>query len=63
MEFKLPDQGEEIKSKIEEAGMRTVAYDSRFRFFRVSIDQLDVPKQRDVLRSLISQAWELYGKP
>jgi hypothetical protein len=63
MEFKLPDQGEEIKGKIEEAGMRTVAYDSQFKFFRVSIDQLDVGKQRDVLRILVRQAWELYGKP
>src|SRR6266516_4869637 len=41
MEFKLPDQGEVTKGKIEEAGMRTVAYDSQFKFFRVSIDRLD----------------------
>jgi hypothetical protein len=63
MEFKLPDQGEVMKGKIEEAGMRTVAYDSQFKFFRVSIDRLDIAKQRDVLRDLIRQAWELYGKP
>jgi hypothetical protein len=63
MEFKLPDQGEEVKSKIEEAGMRTVAYDAQFKFFRVSVDQLDMARQRPVLRDLILQAWELYGKP
>jgi len=63
MEFKLPDQGEEMKGRIEEAGMRTVAYDSQFRFFRVSIDRLDIGQQRDVLLDLIRQAWELYGKP
>jgi len=28
IEFKLPDQGEEMKGRIEEVGMRTVAYDS-----------------------------------
>ena len=63
MEFKLPDQGEEMKGRIEEAGMRTVAYDSQFRFFRISIDRLDLDQQRDVLLDLIRQAWELYGKP
>lgn len=63
MEFKLPDQGEEVKGKIEEAGMRTVAYDSQFRCFRISIDGLDLAKQRDVLRELVQQAWELYGRP
>ena len=63
MEFKLPDQGEDITGKIEDAGMRTVAYDSQFGYFRVSIDHLDLVKQRDVLRDLIQQAWELYGRP
>jgi hypothetical protein len=63
MEFKLPDQAEEIKGRIEEAGMRTVAYDSQFRFFRVSIDRLDIRQQRELLLDLIRQAWELYGKP
>lgn len=63
MEFKLPDQSEEMKGRIEEAGMRTVAYDSQFRFFRVSIDRLAIAQQRDVLLDLIRQAWELYGKP
>jgi hypothetical protein len=63
MEFKLPDQGEEVKGKIEEAGMSTLAYDAQFKFFRVSIDQLDMPKQRSVLQDLIQKAWELYGKP
>lgn len=37
MEFKLPDQGEEMRDRIEEAGMRTLAYDSQFRMFRLSI--------------------------
>ena len=63
MQFKLPDQGEDIRGKIEEAGMRTVAYDSQFRYFRISIDGLDLAKQRDVLRELVQQAWELYGRP
>ncbi len=63
IEFKLPDQGEEMKGRIEEVGMRTVAYDSQFRFFRISIDRLDIGQQREVLLDLIRQAWEFYGKP
>lgn len=63
MEFKLSEQSEEVKGAIEESGMRTVAYDSIFRYFRVSIDRLDVPKQHVVLRSLVQQAWEQSGKP
>jgi len=63
MEFKLPDQGEEAKTRIEETGMRTLAYDSQFKFFRISIDRLENGKQRDVLRDLIRQAWELFGTP
>jgi len=63
MEFKLPDQAEDMKNKIEESGMRPLAYDSQFRYFRISIDQLELDKQREVLRDLVRQAWELYGKP
>jgi len=63
MEFKLPDQPEEVKGKIEEVGMRGLAYDAQFGFFRISIDRLDLGKQGDVLRELVRQAWELYGKP
>lgn len=63
MAFKLPDQAEEMKSRIEEAGMRTVAYESQFKFFRIKIDLLDIEKQSAVLRDLTKHAWELYGKP
>ena len=63
MEFKLPDQGEDVKVKVDVSGMRTLAYDRQFKFFRVSIDQLDLAKQGDVLRDLVRRAWELYGRP
>lgn len=63
MEFKLPDQSEEAKGRIAEAGMRTLAYDSQFSYFRLSIDRLDLGKQHDVLLELTKQAWELYGRP
>jgi hypothetical protein len=63
MGFKLPDQPQDVKDTIEEAGMRILAYDSQFKFFRVSIDRVETDKQRDVLRELIRRAWELYGKP
>lgn len=63
MEFKLPDQGEEIKGRIEENDMTVLKYDSQFGYFRVRIDRLDIGKQRDVLGDLTRQAWDLYGKP
>lgn len=52
-----------VQEQVESTGMRTVAYDSQFRYFRVSIDRLDLAKQRDVPRDLIQQAWKLYGRP
>lgn len=63
MELKLPDQSEEIKNQLVEAGMRTLAYDAQFGCFRFSIDQFDTAKQSAILKELIRQAWELYGKP
>ncbi len=63
MDFKLPDQGEEMKVKIDVSGMRTLAYDRQFKYFKISIDRLDIAKQGNIIRELIRQAWELYGKP
>lgn len=63
MAIKLPDQGDEMKERLAEAGIGILAYDSQFGNFRISINGLDLVKQRDVLLDLIRQAWELYGKP
>jgi hypothetical protein len=63
MELKLPDQSDEIKGQLEEAGIPLLAYDSQFGFFRVRIDTPTIAKQPAVLRSLVKQAWEQYGKP
>ena len=63
MEFKLSDQAEDVKRKIEETGMQTLAYDTQFGFFRVNVGPLAIDKKRGVLCELIRQAWEVYGKP
>jgi hypothetical protein len=63
MDFKLPDQGDEIKSQLEEAAVSLLAYDSQFSFFKVRIDSATIAKPPAVLRNLIKQAWEEYGKP
>src|SRR5262249_17304548 len=63
IEFKLPDQGDEVKAKIEEAEMRTLTYDAQFKYFRISLDRLNLPTQREIIKELSQQAWELYGKP
>src|SRR5262249_16644390 len=64
MEFKLPpEEGEEMKPKLEAVGMRSLAYDSQFGYFRVSIDPAAIDKHREVLRELVKRAWERFGRP
>ncbi len=63
MEFKLPDQGDDVKTRVEEAAMQTLAYDSQFGFFRVRIESGTARNPPEVLRDLTRQAWEEYGKP
>lgn len=63
MEFKLPPQGEEMRARLEDAGIGILAYDAQFGLFRVRIAPLELAKQGDVLRDLIRQAWEQYGQP
>ena len=61
--FKLPQQSDDVKSKLAEAGIHILAYDAQFGQFGVRIDSALDDKQRGVVRDLIRQAWELYGKP
>jgi hypothetical protein len=63
VEFKLPDQSDDIKGQLGEAGISLPAYDSQFGFFRVKIDPPTIAKQPAVLRNLVKQAWEDFGKP
>jgi hypothetical protein len=63
VQFKLPPQGDDVKTRLDDAGIRILAYDAQFGQFRVRTDSPPDDKQRDVLRGLIRQAWELYGKP
>lgn len=63
MEFKLDDQGDEIKARLEDAGISPLTYDSQFGLFRIRIDSATIKNPPDVLRELIRQAWVLYGKP
>jgi hypothetical protein len=63
IEFKLPpEHGEEMKPQLEAVGMRSLAYDSQFGFFRASIDPTAIDKQREVVRELTKKAWEGYGR-
>ena len=61
--FKLPQQADDVKSKLDEANIHNLAYDAQFGQFGVRIDSAPDDKQRGVLRDLIRQAWVLYGKP
>jgi hypothetical protein len=62
MSLKLPDQGDELKAQLEDAGMSPLTYDSQFGFFQVRIDSVTEAKQSAVLPALIRQAWEVYNK-
>lgn len=61
--IKLPPQADSVKVKLEDAGIGVLAYDSQFNQYGVRVDSVPNDKQRDVLRDLIRQAWEDYGKP
>src|SRR5262249_8662841 len=64
MEFKLsPEEGEDMKQKLEGVGMTSLAYDTQFGYFRVSINPAVIDKQREVLRELVKRAWERFGRP
>jgi len=63
IKLKLPQQGDDVKSKLDDADIHNLAYDAQFGQFAVRIDSAPDDKQRGVLRDLIRQAWELYGKP
>lgn len=61
--FKLPQQEDETKSRLSDVDFDILSYDAQFGQFRVRIESLLSDPQRSVLRELIRQAWELYGKP
>jgi hypothetical protein len=61
--FKLPQQGDDLKSKLGDANIQLLTYDAQFGQFGVRIDSVPDVKQRSVLLDLIRLAWELYGKP
>jgi hypothetical protein len=63
MEFKLPDQADDVKQKLAETGIQLLSYDAQFGFFRINVGPIDLAKKKDVLSSLIMRAWEVCGKP
>jgi hypothetical protein len=52
----------EIDDKLEEAGIDTLTYEARWRQYRIRLESTMDEKQREVLLSLIKQAWEGFGK-
>jgi|1185.fasta_scaffold21536_1 hypothetical protein len=55
-------QTQEIDDQLEEGGIEALAYDSRFREYRIRLESQVDQKQRDVLLPLIRQARENRGK-
>lgn len=56
-EPKLPES-DEIKKKIEDAGLECNAYNKHFKFYRIRIENGDVTKHQPVLKELIRLAYE-----
>lgn len=61
MTIKLP-QTKETDGQLEEAGVETLTYESRWRQYRIRLEAQVDEKQRDVLLRLIQQARESRGK-
>jgi hypothetical protein len=62
MSLKLPPQGEEVKTGLEEAGVGILPYDTQWSNYRVRLDPPITDKQRDVLLKLIREARDGFGK-
>ena len=60
MTVKLP-QTKETDDQLEEAGVETLSYESRFRQYRIRLETQVGEKQRDLLRRLIQQARDIHG--
>ncbi len=61
MTIKLP-QTKEFDELLEGAGIDRLNYESTWKQYRLRIDEQVDAKQREVLRDLIRQAWEGFGK-
>jgi len=61
MTIKLP-QTKETDDQLEEAGVETLTYESRFREYRIRLESQVDQKQREALLRLIRQARESRGK-
>jgi hypothetical protein len=57
MGLKLPLE-KETDEQIAKAGFDTLTYDSQFKEYRIKLDVTVDDKQRELLLSLIRQAWE-----
>jgi predicted transport protein len=60
---KLPELNDEAKVKLDDANIHVLAYDSQFGQVGLRVDPPPSEKQRELIRELIRQAWEAYGKP
>jgi hypothetical protein len=52
----------ETDDVLEEVGLETLAYDTQWRQYRLKLDAAVADKQREVLLSLVQQAFDNYGK-
>lgn len=56
LEVKLP-RSEEIDKKIEESGLETLEYSSRWNQYRISLHPDDIKKKREILKELMQLAY------
>jgi hypothetical protein len=61
MTLKLP-QSTETDGLLEEAGLETLTYEAQWRQYRLRIENALDEKQREVLKDLVTQARERFGK-
>jgi Domain of unknown function (DUF5655) len=57
VEVKLP-RADEIDTKIEQAGIETLEYSTRWGAYRVSLHKNDITKNRDLLKELMQMAYQ-----
>ncbi len=57
LEMKLP-KTDEIDAKIQQAGLKTLEYDTRFGQYRLSLHKEDITKRRELLKELMQAAYQ-----
>jgi predicted transport protein len=58
LEVKLP-RSDELDKKIDETGLETLEYSSRWGYYRLALKPEDIKEKRDVVKDLMLQAYNL----